>query len=346
MATEKGGEDRPMVMARTRRSTVLIIVATVGVILYLAFMFLTQGTDLSLLTKFPVIYLITIPWLVLAGYLFREYRWSVFLKSVNVTETDKTQNFIVFFCGLSMAVSPGKFGELIKSYLMKATWNVNYSKTVPVIVGERLTDLISVLLLACLGAASYWVGLYSVLILFIIIIVGIVAIQNERVFNGLIGLITRMERFKPYKKDLKAFHKNLRTMLSMKHLAFGTLIGLFAWGFEATCLLLIIKGAGLSLGFFDVIFIFSFSSIIGVVTMLPGGIGTMEASMVGVLLWKGLSLPDATFVTFMIRLFTLWFAVIIGVIALQLFTVKFNIDMSKEDDGKQKPSKGPKPEEE
>lgn len=316
----------------------VIIVATLGVLIYLAFLIVTQGSNLGRITGFPFELLIIIPLIVLTGYLIREYRWNIYLDAVDVTETRKHQNFVVFFCGLSMAVSPGKFGELIKSYLMKETWKVDYSKTVPVVIGERLTDLIAVLLLACLGAASYLVGLYSILILFIIIMVGIVALQNKKVFKSVIGLITRMERFKPYKKDLRSFHKNLRTMLSMKNLCVGTLLGVLAWGLEALCLYIVFKGTGIPLSLYDAIFIFSISSIIGVVSMLPGGIGTMEASMVGVLVWKGISLSDASFVTMMIRLFTLWFAVILGVIFLQAFTVKFNIDLGKDRGGK--PTKG------
>ena len=71
------------------------------------------------------------------------------------------------------------------------------------------------------------------------------------------------------------------------------------------------------------IFILAFSTIIGSVTALPGGLGAAEASIAGMLVYlAGLDAPMAAAATLLIRLATLWFGVALG-----LFTSTFSADL-------------------
>jgi len=48
--------------------------------------------------------------------------------------------------------------------------------------------------------------------------------------------------------------------------------------------------------------------------MLPGGIGGTEASMIGILKFMGISYADGLPAVILIRLCTLWLAVLVGVV--------------------------------
>jgi uncharacterized membrane protein YbhN (UPF0104 family) len=63
------------------------------------------------------------------------------------------------------------------------------------------------------------------------------------------------------------------------------------------------------------VFILSFSTVIGAVSALPGGLGAAEASIAGMLTLL-MSLPKgiATAATLLIRFATLWFGVGIGLV--------------------------------
>jgi uncharacterized protein (TIRG00374 family) len=63
-------------------------------------------------------------------------------------------------------------------------------------------------------------------------------------------------------------------------------------------------------------FIYAFSTIFGALTLLPGGIGTTEGSMTGLLTLQGIPIVDAAAATFVIRVCTLWFAVAVGALVL------------------------------
>ena len=56
--------------------------------------------------------------------------------------------------------------------------------------------------------------------------------------------------------------------------------------------------------------------LIGGLSFLPGGLGGSEAVMIGLLVWQGVAHPLAVTVTLITRLATLWFAVVLGIVAL------------------------------
>jgi uncharacterized protein (TIRG00374 family) len=73
-------------------------------------------------------------------------------------------------------------------------------------------------------------------------------------------------------------------------------------------------GADISLSF--AIFVYALSMLAGALSFLPGGLGSAEAVMISLLVFKGMAAPAAVAATVFIRLATLWFAVVIGLVAL------------------------------
>jgi len=65
-------------------------------------------------------------------------------------------------------------------------------------------------------------------------------------------------------------------------------------------------------------FVFSFSSLAGAISMIPGGLGVAELSFAGLLMLAGISRGIAAGATVIIRFCTLWFGVLVGLITLFL----------------------------
>jgi uncharacterized protein (TIRG00374 family) len=115
------------------------------------------------------------------------------------------------------------------------------------------------------------------------------------------------------------FHGASNELLAARPLIVGTAISFFSWGVEILAVYLCVVGMGAGAPFLMVVFIFAVSSVGGAVTMLPGGIGAAEAGMVGMFRTvAGLSGATSVALTFLIRLATLWFATLIGVVGLLL----------------------------
>jgi uncharacterized protein (TIRG00374 family) len=63
------------------------------------------------------------------------------------------------------------------------------------------------------------------------------------------------------------------------------------------------------------VFVLAFSTVIGAVSALPGGLGAAEASIAGMLVFLiGTPKDTAAAATLLIRFATLWFAVLLGLI--------------------------------
>jgi uncharacterized protein (TIRG00374 family) len=68
-----------------------------------------------------------------------------------------------------------------------------------------------------------------------------------------------------------------------------------------------------------IVFVFAVSSLLGVVSLLPGGIGAVEAGLYGQFVaLANLSTGVAGALTLLIRLATLWFATLLGICGLLL----------------------------
>ena len=61
--------------------------------------------------------------------------------------------------------------------------------------------------------------------------------------------------------------------------------------------------------------------LVGVISLLPGGILTSEISSIGILNSYGLDLSTSTTLTIIIRLMTLWFASSLGFLSM-IYTLK------------------------
>ena len=70
--------------------------------------------------------------------------------------------------------------------------------------------------------------------------------------------------------------------------------------------------------------IFVFSTLAGGLTGAPGGVGGAEAAMVALLALEGIPLETSIPATALIRLTTLWFAILIGLVVFPIAEAKAN----------------------
>jgi cytidyltransferase-like protein len=123
-----------------------------------------------------------------------------------------------------------------------------------------------------------------------------------------------------------AFYESSYELFRLPNLLFGVGIGVVSWFGEVIAFVLVMMGLGVPFSVLLVVicaFIISASTLIGSVTLLPGGLGTTDASIAGMLIFLvppqlGVSMPQDTAIaaTLLIRFATLWFGVGIGLVSL------------------------------
>ncbi|MFW6104699.1 MAG: lysylphosphatidylglycerol synthase transmembrane domain-containing protein [Candidatus Bipolaricaulota bacterium] len=254
--------------------------------------------------------------LTLLDDLLRFVKWDYFLKVLGVNLPWK-DSAAVFFGGLAMAITPGKVGELFKSYLVKNLTGEVMSKTTPVVIVERFTDLLAVTLLASVGVAYFQYGIIALVVVAVFSLGLILVIQNRSLSSWLLDKLEYLPLIGNYANSVRNFYESSYRLLRLPRLVIAVSVSIFSWGSECVAMYLIFSGLGVEQSFLLSTFIFTFSSVMGAVSMLPGGLGVAEGSMTGIMVAvAGLSNSFAVAATLLIRLSTLWFAVIIGLITL------------------------------
>ncbi len=80
----------------------------------------------------------------------------------------------------------------------------------------------------------------------------------------------------------------MRVLLSARNLLFGVGLGIIAWFCECLGFALVLSGFGIEQTLVDATFIYSFATMLGAATLMPGGLGTTEGSMLAWLVYRGL----------------------------------------------------------
>ncbi|MDQ3931083.1 MAG: flippase-like domain-containing protein, partial [Chloroflexota bacterium] len=87
----------------------------------------------------------------LFNYGLRFYKWDVYIRIVGATGVAKKDSLLIFLSGFAMAMTPGKVGEVLKSYLLKQIRGTPIAVSAPVVMAERVTDGLAMMVLASVG---------------------------------------------------------------------------------------------------------------------------------------------------------------------------------------------------
>jgi uncharacterized protein (TIRG00374 family) len=256
--------------------------------------------------------------LALANYGLRFVRWQLYLRRQEVA-VPVGSSAMVFGAGLSLSITPGKLGELVKSYLLRELHDIPAPRTAPIVVAERVSDLIALLLLAVIGVAAYGVDPTLVVVASALIACGLLLLAWPRPTRAIIEAVTGPARLRKLREPLQETLTGLSSLCRPGPLLVATLIAVPAWGFECIGFAVITNafpGAHVDLGLATVIY--AGTTIAGALSFLPGGLGVTEGAMTLALV-QGASKLDASTAlaaTLLTRLATRWFAVFLGVALL------------------------------
>ena len=302
-------------MESLKRNLILALVLAVAV--YFVILVVTGFEDLvAAFGRFNWLLAPVILGLVGLSYTGRFVRWAYYLRILGVS-LPLGQNAAIFAAGLSMTISPGKLGEVLKSVFIRRASGAPIARTAPAVFAERVTDGTGMVLWGMLGALTFDFGLQA-LMFFLIFTAGAVATFRSKRLSLLAEKILLklpiLHRLAPHVRE---FNGASNELLALWPLVVGTVISFLSWGIEIVGVYLCVVGMGLSVPFLVVVFIFAVSSLGGALSMVPGGIGVAEAGLVGMFrTFAGLSGGLAGALTFLIRVATLWFATLVGIVGL------------------------------
>jgi uncharacterized protein (TIRG00374 family) len=249
------------------------------------------------------------------NYILRFYKWDYYLKTLDIRMSGR-DSLSIFLSGLTMSVTPGKLGEVFKSFLLKRLNGTEMSRSVPVVVAERVTDVLGLLILAALSFSAFQYGMQLLMVVLVASAALVLVIKSRRLSLWLLKRTRSYPYLTRLSDSLSAAYESAHTLFGFKNLAVATTLSVASWGFECLAMYFVLKGFGVDASVLLGTFVFSFSSLAGAVSLLPGGLLVAEGSSTGLLILAGFSRAVAASATMIIRICTLWFGVVVGLIAV------------------------------
>lgn len=300
-------------------SLVLGIVVIFGLLIYSDFADVAQA-----LSQFRWQYLPLILGLALLNYGLRFIKWHVYLGKVGVTGLARMDSLYIFGSGLAMAITPGKVGEWLKSYLLNQSHGTPIGRSAPVIIAERVTDMLAMVLLTLGGVIAFGGG-WQVMAIALALTVGVIALaRNRGLALKVLSLLSKPRFLSKWVGSVEQFYESAYVLAGTWNVVWATLLSVASWFGECLALYLVMLGLGIEgswMTLLAITFINAVSSLAGALLMLPGGLGATEGGITGlsqVLL--GVAKGPAGAATLIFRLCTLWFAVALGIGMLLLAT--------------------------
>jgi len=253
----------------------------------------------------------------------RWLRWNYYLRVLGVHGVSQVSSALVFFSGFAMGLTPGKSGEVTKSYWLReivGPERAPLARTAPIVFAERLVDGIAMLLLATSGLISFQFGALALLGVAALACLAVGLIQARPLVHAILNVLEARPRSSRLGTILKTVYDSARELLTWPRLALAVGIGIVSWAGECLALYVILLGLGArpSLELLNqATFALAAGSLVGSASLLPGGIGAAEGTVAAVLdLVAGQPRDIAAAATLLIRVCTLWFGVALGAVSL------------------------------
>jgi uncharacterized protein (TIRG00374 family) len=252
----------------------------------------------------------------LFNYVLRFFKWHFYLGQIGVRHLPWRESARLFVSGFPLAVTPGKVGEALKGVWLNKVAGAPIARGVTVVLAERISDGLAVLALSTLGVIAYpryWPAFAAVLA---VLLAAVTLSQIRPLALALLNMAERMPLVNRSAHHLREFYEGTYALFRPRATITAVGLGTFAWLGEGIGMYLVLLGLGVQAGWDTLglaVFVLSFSTVVGAVSALPGGLGAAEASIAGMLTWL-MTLPASTALaaTLLIRFATLWFGVSLG----------------------------------
>ncbi|MGB3147256.1 MAG: lysylphosphatidylglycerol synthase transmembrane domain-containing protein [Paracoccaceae bacterium] len=268
--------------------------------------------------KLGTVQLLVLLLLSLLNYGMRGLRWHLFTRALGL-RCSFLQDLRHYLGGFAMSVTPGRVGELVRMRWLARESGWPIERTAPLALADRASDLATMGLLLALSAMLATAAMSGALTVAALALVAALIATRPRIFTALITGLYRLTGLTPRlfaraRRAARALHVFSRAPVFVPAILFG----LVGWAAEAYGFYLLLFWFGADLGLARAMTIFLFATLAGGLTGAPGGIGGAEAAMIALLSLDGVPMDQALAATAVIRLTTLWFAVLIGMVAFPI----------------------------
>jgi uncharacterized protein (TIRG00374 family) len=256
----------------------------------------------------------------LGNYVLRWVKWHYYLRRIGEDGISRADSFLIFMSGLGLVVTPAKVGEWLKCYLLRDKCGTPVARSTPILFAERLTDALALMLLALVGVVAFERSVWPLVAVVTLGSAVVVALSRHRpAWRRIVEGARRLPvvgRMTPQIGEMAESNYQLMDPIGVLLM---TGLSVIAWGTQVVAFYLVLIGLDVDAGadtFLKASFILPISTLGAGILLLPGGLGVAEtgiASLTERLLETSRGIASTA--TLLIRVSTLWLAVVLGLVA-------------------------------
>ena len=295
----------------------IVVIAVIG--LYAAFLIASDiNTISSKISDFKIEIIPVVLLLVTSGWFVLFFRWHLLLRNAKIFIPVK-DSFLILTSGFALTIIPGKVGELVKSQLLKTKFGIARSKTVPIVILEQFYTAVGITVLSFFGIWYFELGVYVLGFFTAILVFVFVLLSSRKAFNKIVSLLERRKFTSKFVEPLSSSYDAIKSGIRGQITLYASGLSILFWLIEAITIYLILLAFGVdAIGFLTVISTYTTSIMLGILSFLPLGLGVVEGTLTSFFTMHGIDVSLALTIVIVIRLFTRWYAVSFGFIALKL----------------------------
>ncbi|NWK02091.1 flippase-like domain-containing protein [Marine Group I thaumarchaeote] len=295
----------------------IVVIAVIG--LYAAFLIYSDiNTISSKISDFKIEIIPIILLLVTSGWFVLFFRWHLLLRNAKIFIPVK-DSFLILTSGFALTIIPGKVGELVKSQLLKTKFGIARSKTIPIVILEQFYQAIGIVTLSFFGIwyfelGAYVLGFFTAALVFVFVL-----LSSRKAFNKIVSLLGRRKFTSKLVEPLSSSYDGIKNGIKGPITLYASSLSILFWLIEAISIYFILLAFGVEvIEFLTVIPTYTTSIMLGILSFLPMGIGVVEGTLASFFTMHGIDISLALTIVIVIRLFTRWYSVSFGFIALKL----------------------------
>lgn len=248
------------------------------------------------------------------AFFIRSIRQKVLLDKIGI-KLSFYENFKIFVAGLSMIITPGGSGEMIKSHFLKKKYDHSVSKTIPLVFIERFHDFLAVttIIIVSLFFVYLWQSVILVVFASAFLISIYIIISNKNLLERFLNRMKRTRFVSKLTPSLE-FNQSLILLTSSKTTLKAWPISFASWFTEILSAYFIFKAFGIEMEFIEIGQVVYTSILFGALSFLPAGIGLTEGTLIALMIDRGFELSIVSAMVLMLRMTTIWFATALGFI--------------------------------
>ena len=297
---------------------ILIVVITV-IGLYATFLIYSDiNTISSKISDFKIEIIPIVLLLVTSGWFVLFFRWHLLLRNAKISIPVK-DSFLIFTSGFALTIIPGKVGELVKSQLLKTKFGIARSKTIPIVILEQFYSAIGIVTLSFFGIWYFELGVYVLGFFTAALVFVFVLLSSRKAFNKIMTLLERRKFTSKLVEPLSSSYDGIKNGIKGPITLYASGLSILFWLIEAISIYFILSAFEVeAIGFLTIISTYTTSIMLGILSFLPIGIGVVEGTLTSFFTMQGIDVSLALTIVVVIRLFTRWYGVSFGFIALKL----------------------------